>query len=103
MQSFTCWCLLVPLLLFLYLTQRSDTADHEGAATEVRSADHIPKHDVRQALKRRYDGRYGRKQHVSRSPESIAERVREQHREEVAEKRNEKAAETKEELDELGR
>nr|UMA83359.1 conotoxin precursor B1 [Conus judaeus]UMA83682.1 conotoxin precursor B1 [Conus judaeus]DAZ86381.1 TPA_inf: conotoxin precursor B1 [Conus judaeus]DAZ86656.1 TPA_inf: conotoxin precursor B1 [Conus judaeus] len=68
MQSSTCMCLLVPLLLFFHLTQRSDTADHGWAATDVRSADHSLKrflHDFRRARKRRSDGRYARKQDLS--------------------------------------
>nr|UMA83035.1 conotoxin precursor B1 [Conus judaeus] len=68
MQSSTCTCLLVPLLLFFHLTQRSDTADHGWAATDVRSADHSLKrflHDFRRARKRRSDGRYARKQDLS--------------------------------------
>nr|AMP44648.1 conotoxin [Conus betulinus] len=54
MQFFTCLCLLVPLMLFFHLTH-SVTADHAGAATEVRSADHTLKrfvHHVHQAPKR---------------------------------------------------
>nr|AMP44603.1 conotoxin [Conus betulinus] len=67
MQSFTCMCLLVPLLLF-HLTQRSDTADHGGAATDVRSADRTLKrflHDFRRAPKRRNHGRYDRNSKLS--------------------------------------
>nr|AMP44600.1 conotoxin [Conus betulinus] len=81
MQSFTCVCLLVPLLLF-HLTQRSDTADHGGAATDVRSADHTLKrflHDFRRTLKRRSDGHYARKRDTSVSLDTqlLSERVRE--------------------------
>nr|AMP44602.1 conotoxin [Conus betulinus] len=81
MQSLTCMCLLVPLLLF-HLTQRSDTADHGGAATDVRSADRTLKrflHDFRRAPKRRNDGRYNRKRQLS--VELDLQRLAEMHRE----------------------
>nr|ADZ74131.1 Eb-conantokin-like protein [Conus eburneus]ADZ99323.1 conantokin-L-like conotoxin [Conus eburneus]QFQ60981.1 conotoxin superfamily conantokin [Conus magus] len=82
MQSFTCMCLLVPLLLFFHLTQVSDTADHGGAATDVRSADRTLKrfpHDFRRAPKRRSDGHYdrNRKTSVQLDTELLVEGVRE--------------------------
>nr|UMA83036.1 conotoxin precursor B1 [Conus judaeus] len=102
MQSSTCTCLLVPLLLFFHLTQRSDTADHGWAATDVRSADHSLKrflHDFRRARKRRSDGRYARKRDISVNlpMEVLAGEVRSE------EQRQEQADASAELLRELGR
>nr|DAZ86129.1 TPA_inf: conotoxin precursor B1 [Conus ebraeus] len=91
MQSFTCMCLLVPLLFF-HLAQRSDTAGHGGAATDVRSADHTLKrfhHDFRQAPKRRSNDRYDRRRSLSMDVtiEFLSEGVREASRERAEDSR----------------